>query len=132
MPKSTLQRRLSVDVPNIQINQNPNTLVDLGEAFSLENLLEQMQVLVWADRLDYAAPLGVLETHLIVEVVFNHLRFQGEPNLILRLRHDMEETQEVHKGDLITRRVLLSVETKRVLRVVNPDVTFAEVLELAY
>ena len=82
--------------------------------------------------MDYAAPLGVLETHLIVEVVFNHLRFQGEPNLILRLRHDMEETQEVHKGDLITRRVLLSVGTKRVLRVVNPDVTFAEVLELAY
>ena len=46
--------------------------------------------------------------------------------------HDMEETQEVHEGDLISLLVLLSVETKRVLWVVNPDVAFTEVLELAY
>ena len=92
MPKSTLQRCLAVEVPNIQINQNPNSLVDLGEAFFLEDLLEQMQVLVRADRLGDAAPLGVLETHLVVEVIREHLRSQREVKVILRLRHDMEET----------------------------------------
>lgn len=79
-----------------------------------------------------APPLGVLETHLVVEVLHYHLRSQGEPELIRRRGHDMEEAQEVHEGDLDSLRVLLSVETKRVLGVVEPDVAFAEVLELAY
>lgn len=46
MPESALQRRLAIDVPNIQVDENPDSLVDLGEAFSLEDLFEQMEVLV--------------------------------------------------------------------------------------
>ena len=91
-----------------------------------------MQVLVRAYRLGDAAPLGVLETHLIVKMVLKLIGAEGESKFILGLVHAAaEETKKVNEGDLVDLGVLIFIEIKRVFRVINLDFTFAEVLELA-